>query len=144
MEKYLFHSHSEADNLGIAKEILRLSAAKNAHIFLLFGDLGAGKTTLTKSFCQILGVKKNVTSPTFALVNEYEGAEKNIYHFDFYRIKSEEEAYDMGYEEYFYSDNYCFIEWGEKIPNLLPENAVRIFIEAVSEMERLIRVETII
>jgi len=141
MEKYLFHSHSEKDNLGIVTEILRLAAAKNTRIFLLFGDLGAGKTTLTKSFCQLLGVKKNVTSPTFALVNEYEGTEKIIYHFDFYRIKSEEEAYDMGYEEYFYADNYCFIEWGEKIPNLLPENAARIFIEAVSEAEREIRVE---
>jgi tRNA threonylcarbamoyladenosine biosynthesis protein TsaE len=141
MQQHFFHSHSEADNITIVGEILRLSAAKNAHIFLLFGDLGAGKTTLTKSFCQLLGVQKNVTSPTFALVNEYEGAEKTIYHFDFYRIKSEEEAYDMGYEEYFYSDNYCFIEWGEKIPNLLPENAVRIFIEAVSETEREIRVE---
>jgi tRNA threonylcarbamoyladenosine biosynthesis protein TsaE len=95
-----------------------LKFAGNEKIFLFTGDMGAGKTTLIKSICSGLKVKDTVTSPTYSLVNEYEGAETTIYHFDFYRIKNEEEAFDMGFEEYVYSGNYCFIEWPEKIENL--------------------------
>lgn len=124
-------------NLAIAKEIL--SDYPKTRIFCLYGNLGAGKTTFIQSLCKVLGVIEAVTSPTFSLVNEYEGNNCIIYHFDFYRIKSEEEAYDMGYEEYFYSDAYCFIEWGEKIPNLIPDEAVSISIEVGEKAERLLR-----
>lgn len=124
-------------NLAIAKEIL--SDYPQTRIFCLYGNLGAGKTTFIQSLCKVLGVTEAVTSPTFSLVNEYEGNNCIIYHFDFYRIKSEEEAYDMGYEEYFYSDAYCFIEWGEKIPNLIPDEAVSISIEVGEKAKRLLR-----
>lgn len=97
-----------------------------------------GKTTLIKELCKQLGVVENVSSPTFSIVNEYEAKEEKIYHFDFYRLKDEQEAFDLGYEEYFYSGNYCFVEWPEKIENLLPENAVSISITGNSEGERTI------
>jgi len=96
-------------------------------VFAFYGDLGAGKTTMIKAFCQELGVKEDVTSPSFAIVNEYvaNGIEL-IYHFDFYRIKKIEEVLDIGYEEYLYSGYYCFLEWAEKIEELLPESFVYI------------------
>ena len=99
---------------------------------MFYGEMGAGKTTVIKSICEYLGVNGAVTSPTFSIVNEYEGGGKRLYHFDFYRLKNQTEALDMGYEEYFYSGDYCFIEWPEKIPELLPEHYVSISI-AVSE-----------
>ena len=100
-------------------------------VLLFYGEMGAGKTTLIKNMCKLLGVIGEVNSPTFALVNEYEikGKKELIFHFDFYRLEDEEEAMDMGYEEYFYSDNFCFVEWPEKIPNLLPEGYLSIKIE---------------
>ena len=115
---------------AVASEII--SVASNSRIFLFYGDMGAGKTTLIKSLCKSLGTAEPVTSPTFSIVNEYIGTNNRIYHFDFYRLKNETEALDMGYEEYFYSDAYCFIEWPEKIPNLLPEhyNKVEITVRA--------------
>ena len=90
--------------------------------------MGAGKTTFIKAVCEELGVKDQVTSPTFAIVNVYEATciSQSVYHFDFYRIKRLEEAYDMGCEEYFYSGSLCFIEWPELIEDLLPEDAVRV------------------
>ena len=103
-------------------EIAKLIIAKAKHKTLLFnGEMGAGKTTLIKAVCDFLGVQDNVSSPTFSLVNEYEGDGKLIYHFDFYRIKNEEEAYAIGFEEYEYTSDYLFIEWSENIPNLIPE-----------------------
>ncbi|MBV8389613.1 MAG: tRNA (adenosine(37)-N6)-threonylcarbamoyltransferase complex ATPase subunit type 1 TsaE, partial [Mucilaginibacter sp.] len=90
-------------------------------IFLFYGDMGAGKTTLIKSLCDNLRVKEPATSPTFSIVNEYQGESSRIYHFDFYRLKNQSEALDLGYEEYFYSGNYCFIEWPEEIPDLWPD-----------------------
>jgi tRNA threonylcarbamoyladenosine biosynthesis protein TsaE len=100
-------------------------------IFLFYGDMGAGKTTLIKSLCRQVGVKDEVTSPTFSIVNEYEGSDGSVYHFDFYRLKDQSEALDMGYEEYFFSENYCFIEWPEKIAGLIPDQytGVRIHVE---------------
>jgi tRNA threonylcarbamoyladenosine biosynthesis protein TsaE len=99
-------------------------------IFAFFGKMGAGKTTLIKEMCNYLGVEDIVCSPTFAIINEYHTAsEESIFHFDFYRIKSEKEAFDIGYEDYFYSGNYCFIEWSEKISELLPQNYVKILID---------------
>ena len=98
--------------------------------FAFFGKMGVGKTTLIKELCAELGVNDNVCSPTFAIVNEYtDGAGEPVYHFDFYRMKSVAEAYDIGYEEYFYSGCYCFTEWTEKVEELLPERYVRVDIE---------------
>lgn len=99
-------------------------------ILLFYGEMGVGKTTLIKNLCKLLQVKDEVSSPTFSLVNEYQTNHgETLYHFDFYRIKSEEEVMDMGYEDYFYSGSRCFVEWPEKIPNLLPENAIQVHIE---------------
>lgn len=103
---------------------------KNNRVFTFSGNLGSGKTTFIKYLCKVLGVTGQVSSPTFALVNEYEGHNGlKINHFDFYRIKNVREAYDMGYEEYFYSGAYCFIEWPEMIEELIPQNAVNIKID---------------
>lgn len=103
-----------------------LKEAENHQIFLFYAEMGAGKTTLIKELCRQLGVKENVSSPTFSIVNEYESPNGPIYHFDFYRLRSEQEAYDLGYEEYFYSGHYCFVEWPERIESLLPEDAISI------------------
>ncbi|MGZ3872173.1 MAG: tRNA (adenosine(37)-N6)-threonylcarbamoyltransferase complex ATPase subunit type 1 TsaE [Mucilaginibacter sp.] len=119
---------------AIAAEII--SFAKNARIFLFYGDMGAGKTTLIKSLCGYLGTNEPVTSPTFSIVNEYIGTKAKIYHFDFYRLKNESEALDMGYEEYFYSDAYCFIEWPERITGLLPDHYVSVNIKVTGENSR--------
>ncbi len=102
----------------------------NFPIILFDGEMGAGKTTLIQKICEVLKVEDTVSSPTFSLVNEYFSPEKGaVYHFDFYRIDSEEEALDIGLYDYLDSGNWCFIEWPEKIANLLPEECVRISIE---------------
>src|ERR1700744_4853803 len=110
--------------------------AGNERIFLFYGEMGAGKTTFIKSLCQVLGSTDNVSSPTFSIVNEYLLPAGAIYHFDFYRLKNQAEALDIGCEEYFYSGNYCFIEWPEKIPDLLPEHFVKIEISINDGNER--------
>ena len=97
-------------------------------VFAFYGSMGAGKTTFVKAVCEQFGVQDVITSPTFAIVNEYTGDDGAIYHFDFYRIKKLEEVYDMGYEDYFYSGALCFIEWPELIEELLPEDAVKVSI----------------
>ena len=112
-------------------------------IFLFYGDMGAGKTTFIKSLCEQLGVNETVTSPTFSIVNEYQSKGIKIYHFDFYRLKNQNEALDMGYEEHFYSGNYCFIEWPEKISDLLPPHYIRIDIQVLGANERLLTFEKI-
>lgn len=112
--------------------------AGNEKIFLFYGDMGAGKTTFIKALCEYLGVKESTSSPTFSIINEYRATTLKIYHFDFYRLKKEEEALDMGYEEYFYSGNYCFIEWPEKIAGLLPDHYIQVDISALSNNERLL------
>lgn len=107
-----------------------LSTFEDERFFAFFGKMGVGKTTLIKAVCEVLGVKETVCSPTFAIVNEYSTGEgEAVYHFDFYRLKSVAEAYDIGYEEYFYSGCYCFTEWTEKIEALLPERYVRVELE---------------
>ena len=98
-------------------------------VFAFYGKMGAGKTTFIKAICEELGVEDVITSPTFAIINEYTGQDQTIYHFDFYRIKKLEEVYDMGYEEYFYSGALCFIEWPELIEEVLPEDTVKVTIK---------------
>jgi len=98
-------------------------------VFAFYGSMGAGKTTFVKAICEKLGVEDVITSPTFAIINEYHAHDDVIYHFDFYRIKKLEEVYDMGYEDYFYSGALCFIEWPELIEELLPEDAVKVSIK---------------
>ena len=106
-------------------------------VFAFYGKMGAGKTTFIKAVCEELGVEDTVTSPTFAIVNEYEAAGgRPIYHFDFYRIKKVSEAYGMGCEEYFYSGHPCFIEWPELIEEVLPEETVNVNIEALPDGDR--------
>ena len=107
-------------------------------IFAFYGQMGAGKTTFIKIICETLGVKEIVSSPTFSLVNEYISAkDQKIYHFDFYRINNISEAYDMGYEEYFYSNSFCFIEWPEKIVELLPDTFVKVNISLEGEKRKI-------
>jgi tRNA threonylcarbamoyladenosine biosynthesis protein TsaE len=125
--------HSVAELPEVARKLL--SAFEDDRFFAFFGKMGVGKTTLIKELCAELGVKDNVCSPTFAIVNEYvAGNGEPVYHFDFYRMKSVAEAYDIGYEEDFYSGCYCFTEWTEKVEELLPERYVRVEIEEVDGM----------
>ena len=95
-------------------------------VIAFFGNMGVGKTTFIKEVCKQLGVTDVVNSPTFAVINEYASNVGPIYHFDFYRIKNIEEAYDFGYEDYFYSGNFCFIEWSEKIVDILPDDCIQV------------------
>jgi len=117
-----------------------ISFASNNRIFLFQGQMGAGKTTLIKSLCKALGSDDNITSPTFSIVNEYRAIPNNIYHFDFYRLKTQTEALDLGFEEYLYSGNYCFIEWPDKIPDLLPLHYISINIEVLADGSRQISI----
>ncbi|MEC7646152.1 MAG: tRNA (adenosine(37)-N6)-threonylcarbamoyltransferase complex ATPase subunit type 1 TsaE [Bacteroidota bacterium] len=112
----------------IAKDILEYSLPNKK--FLFYGEMGVGKTTLIKELSLQLGVVDVVSSPTFSIVNEYVNlSDSKIYHFDFYRLKDEQEAFDIGYEEYFLGDDYCFVEWPEKIPNLIEDDMVKIKIQ---------------
>lgn len=109
----------------MARKLLETFPEERFYAF--FGSMGVGKTTLIKEICRQIGVMQNVCSPTFAIVNEYcDGEGEPVYHFDFYRLKNLAEAYDIGYEEYFYSGNWCFTEWTEKIESLLPDHYLRI------------------
>jgi len=137
-EEYI--AHSLEDLLPISKSILE--EYKDQRIFAFYGSMGAGKTTLIKSICKALDVIDEVNSPTFSIVNEYfTSTEESVFHFDFYRIKKIEEVYDIGYEEYIFSDNYCFLEWPELIRELLPESFVYISIEEAENGDRIIRTE---
>ena len=118
-------------------------AIGSRRVFAFYGRMGAGKTTFIKALCEELGVEDVITSPTFAIINEYTrrpGGEP-VYHFDFYRIKKLDEVYDMGYEDYFYSGALCLIEWPELIEEILPEDAVRVEITAAPDGSRTLRLE---
>lgn len=119
----------------VAKQLLSIPHLKKVITFN--AEMGAGKTTLIKAIVKELGVLDNSSSPTFSLVNEYQTNNgETVYHFDLYRLNSEEEAYDMGVDEYFYSGNWCFIEWPEKTPNLIPINHASISIKVLKDGKR--------
>ena len=122
-----------------------IAAMGDNTVFALYGKMGAGKTTFIKALCQELGVEDVVTSPTFAVINEYRSdiAGELIYHFDFYRIKKLEEVYNMGYEDYFYSGALCFIEWPELVEELLPGNTIKVTIEELEDGSRKLTMENL-
>jgi tRNA threonylcarbamoyladenosine biosynthesis protein TsaE len=123
----------------IATEII--ASAENKTL-LFFGEMGVGKTTLIKEICKKLGVLDSISSPTFSLVNEYETSkEEKVFHFDFYRITDEEEALDMGIEEYFDNNDWCLIEWPKNIENLLPLDAVQIHLSILDDGKRNIQLK---
>jgi len=123
----------------IAKEIVKTATNKK---ILFYGEMGVGKTTLIKEICKELGIEDVAHSPTFSLVNEYLTADSEVvYHFDFYRIENEIEAYDMGIEDYFYNDVWSFVEWPENIVNLLPTDATKIYIKIAENGERNIQLK---
>ena len=136
------------NDLGSIREAARQFIAQIGEhkVFAFYGSMGAGKTTFVKAICEELGVEDVITSPTFAVINEYSLSTLHsplssniIYHFDFYRIKKLEEVYDMGYEDYFYSGALCFIEWPELIEELLPEDAVKVSITENADGTRTVR-----
>ncbi|MFK7971614.1 MAG: tRNA (adenosine(37)-N6)-threonylcarbamoyltransferase complex ATPase subunit type 1 TsaE [Bacteroidia bacterium] len=135
-------SHHTDDNVTIAKALL--DALPEARVFGFWGNLGAGKTTFIKALCAALGVEEAVTSPTFNLVNTYEGDPGEIHHFDFYRIEKEVEAWEIGVADYLDSGDYCFIEWPERIPGLFPDDMVIVEITSKGETKRQIEVKEFI
>ncbi|MBP3474188.1 MAG: tRNA (adenosine(37)-N6)-threonylcarbamoyltransferase complex ATPase subunit type 1 TsaE [Alistipes sp.] len=137
MKKIEIDSLSELER--VAEEIL--SALGERRVVLLRGGMGAGKTTLVSRIASKLGAEDTVTSPTFALVNQYEGREGTIYHFDFYRINRVEEVFDLGYEEYFYSGELCFVEWPEMVEGLLPDDAMQVRITVGDDQKRIFEIE---
>ncbi len=118
---------------AIAADIL---AASQHKIIAFHGEMGVGKTTLIKVLAKQLGITELTSSPTFSIVNEYRSANETIYHFDCYRMENEVEAYDIGIEEYLYSDGWCFIEWPERIENLLPNELTEVYIKKINEHVR--------
>jgi len=129
-----------ADIERAASWILKKSAGYSLIAF--YGELGAGKTTLIQEICRQEGVEKQATSPTFALVNEYVSKDNRvIFHFDFYRLEDPEEVFDIGFEEYISSGNRCLMEWPDKIEPFLPEETLRLYIDVLSKISRIIRIE---
>jgi tRNA threonylcarbamoyladenosine biosynthesis protein TsaE len=127
------------DNIHVAAKefIANMGTGK---VFAFYGKMGAGKTTFIKAICEELGVNDVITSPTFAIVNEYTADNDTpIYHFDFYRIKKLEEVYDMGYEDYFYGGNLCLLEWPELIEDILPEDVTKVTITEQEDGTRLVK-----
>ena len=119
-----------------------IEESDNARQFAFYGEMGVGKTTLIKSICNALGAQDIVTSPTFAIVNEYRiKSDELVYHFDFYRIEKKEEVFDFGFEDYLYSGAYCFMEWPEKIEGILPADVVRVFVVENPDGSRIIKLD---
>ncbi|PCJ25818.1 MAG: tRNA (adenosine(37)-N6)-threonylcarbamoyltransferase complex ATPase subunit type 1 TsaE [Flavobacteriales bacterium] len=134
-----YKAYSEQELKTIASALIQ--DFRDQKVILFYGEMGVGKTTLIKVICKQLGVEEVTNSPTFSIINEYlSTTNESIYHFDFYRIEKEAEVFDLGYEDYFYSGNYCFVEWPEKIPNLLPNNSVKVNIVQDEENNRIISV----
>lgn len=139
MNEHIIKVNSLQEYAAAAREFVK--AMGNNRIFAFYGSMGSGKTTFIKSVCEEMGVEEAINSPTFAIVNEYESRDgETIFHFDFYRIKSIAEVYNMGYEEYLYCNAYCFIEWPELIEELLPEETVRVEIRENADGSREIKI----
>lgn len=122
-----------------ASEIIK--AFDGRKIVRFIGEMGAGKTTMIKSLCKLLGVDEEVTSPTFAIVNEYEGAGCRVFHFDFYRVKNQQEAIDLGLADYFYSGEYVFMEWPQLVDDFMPDDVVTLTINEIDPTKRHATVE---
>ena len=137
MKRIVIDSLSELDL--VAEQII--TSLDGRDVVLFRGGMGAGKTTLISRIVAMLGAEDTVTSPTFALVNQYEGDARRIYHFDFYRIERIEEVFDFGYEEYFYSGDLCLVEWPEKIEALIPDDAMVVKIEVGDDDSRVFEIE---
>ena len=120
----------------VAKQIIQ---SANSKIILFHGEMGIGKTTLINAVVKELGCDQDASSPTFSIVNEYKVKDGLVYHFDFYRLNDEHEAFDIGFEDYLYSGNWCFIEWPDKIKNLLPENLNEVYLEKDDDLKRNIK-----
>lgn len=120
----------------VAKQIIK---SANSKIILFHGEMGIGKTTLINAVVKELGYNQDASSPTFSIVNEYEVKDGLVYHFDFYRLNDEYEAFDIGFEDYLYSGNWCFIEWPNKVENLLPENVNEVYLEKDGDLKRNIK-----
>lgn len=134
-------TYNLTDLTAIASKVI--AESKSHKIFLFEGEMGAGKTTLIKAVCAELNVDDNVSSPTFGIVNEYYSPSNgDVYHFDFYRLDDEHEVVEIGVEDYFYSGNYCFIEWSSKIPSYIPNEYVVVNIKIVDENTRELELKT--
>nr|WP_293310781.1 tRNA (adenosine(37)-N6)-threonylcarbamoyltransferase complex ATPase subunit type 1 TsaE [Pedobacter sp. UBA5917] len=133
--------NSLADLPVVAQQLSDFAGTEK--VFIFEGDMGAGKTTFIKTFCAALGVTDVVSSPTYSIVNEYESPNGSVFHFDFYRMKDIREAYDLGYEEYFYGGGICLIEWPERVEELLPENYIRVEINVEDENRRLFHISKV-
>ena len=139
MEKS-WRCQSEKELFSIAQEMLQSFPSTKKLAF--YGEMGVGKTTFAKALCEVLKVLDVVSSPTFSIVNEYLSEQNGtVFHFDFYRLKDEQEAYDMGYEDYFYSDAYCLVEWPEKVESLLPSSFAKVQIQ-IENGDRIIKIKT--
>ncbi|WP_302430751.1 tRNA (adenosine(37)-N6)-threonylcarbamoyltransferase complex ATPase subunit type 1 TsaE [uncultured Alistipes sp.] len=133
------HITSQDELPDVARAVIRSLGRRTVVAFR--GGMGAGKTTLIREIVAALGSADTVTSPTFAIVNQYKAGKERIHHFDFYRIDDQREAYDFGYEEYFYSGDLCLVEWPEKIEQLLPENTMNVRITADSDTARTFKID---
>ena len=133
------HITSQDELPDVARAVIRSLGRRTVVAFR--GGMGAGKTTLIREIVAALGSADTVTSPTYAIVNQYKAGKERIHHFDFYRIDDQREAYDFGYEEYFYSGDLCLVEWPEKIEQLLPENTMNVRITADSDTARTFEID---
>ncbi len=127
------------DLKSVAQTVINNVTSKT---LLFYGAMGVGKTTLIKEIVKLLGVTEETSSPTFSIVNEYTGKDSKIFHFDFYRIKHEEEVYDIGIEDYFYQNAWHLVEWPEKIPNITPEDAIKIMLSENKDGSRTIKIKS--
>ncbi|NLP31421.1 MAG: tRNA (adenosine(37)-N6)-threonylcarbamoyltransferase complex ATPase subunit type 1 TsaE [Clostridiales bacterium] len=137
-KKIISKSEKQTEELGLklAEEL------KPGTVIALIGDLGSGKTALTKALAKGLGIEEQVTSPTFTIIQEYSGGRLPLYHFDVYRLEGEEDMYELGYEDYFYGDGVCVVEWADRIKELLPKNTIYINIDYGSqENERIYNIK---